>query len=88
MDRISTKDIETKTALRLINDVPNLTIADARQTLTISMADLETAEALELPLNAPVAFVHRRVVDKAGTLVLAAEGIYRGDVVRFDMKLR
>ena len=88
MDRISTKDIETKTALRLINDVPNLKIADARQTLTISMADLETAEALELPLNAPVAFVHRRVVDKAGTLVLAAEGIYRGDVVRFDMKLK
>lgn len=88
MDRIGTKDIETKTALRLINDVPGLQIANAQQTLTIGTADIETADALAMPLNAPVAFVHRRVVDKAGTLVLAAEGIYRGDVVRFDMKLK
>jgi GntR family transcriptional regulator len=88
MPRITKKDIETKTALRLINDVPKLQIADARQTLTISSADIETAKALQLPLNAPVAFVHRRVVSDAGTLVLAAEGIYRGDVVRFDMKLK
>lgn len=38
--------------------------------------------------NAPVDFVHRRVVDKAGTTVLVAEGIDRGDVVRFDVKLK
>ncbi len=88
MDRISKRDIEAKTALRLINDVPRLKIADARQTLTIGAADVDTATSLMMPLNAPVAFVHRRVVDSDGTLVLAAEGIYRGDVVRFDVKLR
>jgi GntR family transcriptional regulator len=88
MERVSRTDIETKTALRLINDIPGLHIATAQQTLTIGTADLETAASLDMPLNAPVAFVHRRVVDDTGTLVLAAEGIYRGDVVRFDMKLR
>lgn len=87
-DRISQDDIETKTALRLINDVPGVEIADARQTLTIGTADMETAEALGMPLNAPVAFVHRRAVDRDGITVLVAEGIYRGDVVRFDIKLR
>ncbi len=87
-DRIGRKDVETKTALRLIHDLPGLEIAEARQTLTIGTADMETAEALAMPLNAPVAFVHRRAVDRAGTAVLIAEGIYRGDVVRFDVKLR
>jgi GntR family transcriptional regulator len=88
MNWVGIKDMETKTALRLINDVPGLQIANAQQTLTIGTADIETADALAMPLNAPVAFVHRRVVDERGTLVLAAEGIYRGDVVRFDMKLK
>ncbi|MEQ8814660.1 MAG: GntR family transcriptional regulator [Thalassobaculum sp.] len=87
-DRIGRADVESKTALRLIHDIPGLTIAEARQTLTIGTADMETAEALAMPLNAPVAFVHRRAVDADGTAVLIAEGIYRGDVVRFDVKLR
>lgn len=87
-DRVSREDVETKTALRLIHDVPGLEIVDARQTLTIGTADMGTAEALSMPLNAPVAFVHRRAVDRDGVAVLVAEGIYRGDVVRFDVKLR
>jgi len=49
---------------------------------------MKTGQALTMPLNAPVAFVHRRVVDSTGTTVLVAEGIYRGDVVRFDVKLK
>lgn len=87
-DRVSQDDVETKTALRLVHDMPGLEIVDARQTLTIGTADPETAEALAMPLNAPVAFVHRRAVDRDGVAVLVAEGIYRGDVVRFDVKLR
>lgn len=87
-DRITDDDIRTKTALRLIHDVAGLEIADARQTLTIATADVETAEALDIALNMPVAVVHRRVTDHDGILVLVAEGIYRGDVVRFDIKLR
>lgn len=87
-DRIAREDIETKTALRLIHDMPDLEIVDAQQTLTIGTADLETAEALSMPLNAPVAYVHRSAVDKNGIAVLIAQGIYQGKVVRFDIKLR
>jgi GntR family transcriptional regulator len=88
MDRISAEDIRSKTALRLVHDVANREIADARQTLTIGTADLETAEALDMPLNAPIALVYRRLVDKAGVMMIYAEGLYRGDVVRLDIKLR
>ena len=41
-----------------------------------------------MPLNAPVAFVRRIAVDAQGIIVLLADGIYRGDLVRMDMKLK
>jgi GntR family transcriptional regulator len=87
-DRITEEDLRTRTALRLVSGLPGVKIADARQTLTIGAADVEAAAALQLPLNAPVAHVHRAAVDEAGVLVLVADGIYRGDVVRIDIKLR
>jgi GntR family transcriptional regulator len=87
-DRATPEDLRTKTALRLVAGLPGVGIADARQTLTIGSADVEAAAALGVPLNAPVAHVHRTAVDSRGTLVLVADGTYRGDVVRVDFKLR
>jgi GntR family transcriptional regulator len=78
----------SKTALRLVADIPGLKIVDACQTLTIGAADVATADMLEIPLNAPVAFVHRSATDSRGCQVLIAQGIYRGDVVRVDIKLK
>ena len=86
--RIPRKLLETKTALRLVADIPGVKIKGARQTLTIGTADIEVAEALNVPLNAPIACVSRSVVDQAGCLVFIGEGIYRGDQVRIDMKLK
>jgi GntR family transcriptional regulator len=86
--RIPKKDLVSKTALRLVSEIPGLQIKDARQTLTIGTADVETAGQLDTPLNAPIAIVHRSVVDRAGCLVFTGEGIYRGDAVRIDMKLK
>jgi GntR family transcriptional regulator len=88
MKQIGQRELKTKTALRLIHDIPDIDIADVRQVMTIGMADAETAAALQIPLNAPIAFVYRRAMDANGLLVLAAEGIYRGDVVKFEIKLR
>lgn len=86
--RISKKDLQNKTALRLVSDIRGLKIKDARQTLTIGTADVETSELLDIPINAPIAIVHRTVVDQAGCLVFIGEGLYRGDMIRIDMKLK
>ena len=86
--KVTEADLRSKTALKLVAGIPGVRIADARQTLTIGAADVETAAALRLPLNAPVAFVHRAAVDAGGVLILVADGIYRGDVVRLDVKLK
>lgn len=77
----------TLTALRLVSKTPGSELIDARQTLTIGSADIETAEHLNLSINAPVAHVNRSAVAKNGRLVLVAMGNYRGDIVRVDMKL-
>lgn len=86
--KISKKDFQSKPALRMIADIPGLKVKDARQTLTIATADVETAKRLDILFNAPVAIVHRSVVDQAGCLVFVGEGIYRGDTLRIDMKLK
>ena len=86
--KISKKDFQSKPALRMIADIPGLKVKDARQTLTIASADVETAKRLDVLFNAPVAIVHRSVVDQTGCLVFVGEGIYRGDTLRIDMKLK
>ena len=84
--KIPKQAYSAKTALRLIMDIPDLTVASVRQTLTISTADLETASLLKMPLNAPVAHVTRIAIDQEGIVVLLTTGIYRGDVVHLDMQ--
>jgi len=86
--KVTAEDLRGKTALKLAASIPGVRITDARQTLTIGTADVETATALQLPLNAPVAHVRRAAVDQRGVLILLADGIYRGDMVRIDIKLR
>lgn len=86
--RIPAKAFETKTSMRILRELPGLEIVAAHQTLTLGSADPEIAEQLQLPLNAPVAHVHRSAVDGNGTIVFIGDGIYRGDVVRLDIKLK
>ena len=86
--KVEPADLTRKTALSLVASLPGIVIADARQTLTIGSADVEVAEQLDMPLNAPVAYVNRAAVDDHGIAVLVANGCYRGDLVRIDLNLR
>ena len=76
------------TALRLVSQAPGVEIQDARQTLTIGAADIEIAELMKLPLNAPIAQVYRSVINSKGQIIMISMGIYRGDIVRVDMQLK
>ena len=85
--RVRAADLTTRTALSLVAGLRGVRVADARQTLTIGAADVEAAAGLGLALNAPVAHVRRVAVNQRGVVVLVADGIYRGDVVRIDIRL-
>ena len=77
-----------QTSLKMVNDFHPVPIVDSHQTMTIGAADIETAELLQVPLNAPIALVERTAQDRDGFLIMVAYAIYRGDVVRMDIKLR
>lgn len=85
--KIDKADFTSKTSMRLIADIPSLKIVDARQILTIGSADPEVSELLGVSLGDPIAYVQRIAVAEDDTIALVANGIYRGDMVRVDIKL-
>ena len=85
--RIPAASLKTKNSMRILKEIPGLKIASTRQVLTIGSADIETADLLKIPLNAPVAHICRTAVDAKGCLVFIGLGIYRGDVVRMEIDI-
>ena len=77
-----------RTVIPLLTHMKGLRIAAAHQVLTIGSADLEVAQLLELPMNAPVAEVRRIFKDAAGTVIYLADVTYRGDAIRLEMDLK
>lgn len=77
----------THTALPILADLNGIRISEAHQTLIISSADMETAELLRVPLNAPTAECRCVVIDHAGIAIYVAEIIYRGDCVKLYIDL-
>ena len=75
-------------ALPVLTSLPGLKIAGARQTLTISTADVETARLLGIAVNAPVAEVRRVMCGPDGTVIYLAEVTYRGDYIHLEMDLK
>ena len=76
------------TAMRLVADLPDQKIENAKQIVTIGTADLETAAQLNLSLGEPIARVQRIAVNQYGDIILLANGIYRGDMIKIEVNLR
>lgn len=76
------------TSMRLVPDLPDQEVVDAKQIVTIGSADLVTSDHLNIPIGAPIAKAQRIAVDQHGDIILLANGLYRGDMVKIDVKLR
>jgi GntR family transcriptional regulator len=66
----------------------SLVIKDAKQTLSISAADAETANLLGIPAGAPLANMARVFRSGEGRIVYYAEVSYRGDAIRLEIDLK
>ncbi|HSV19761.1 MAG TPA: GntR family transcriptional regulator [Casimicrobiaceae bacterium] len=75
------------TVIPVLLDLPGVTIAQAWQTLRIGTADVEVAQLIGMPVNAPVAEVRRVCRDAAGTVIYLGEITYRGDYIHLEMDL-
>ena len=82
------KEFSQRPVISVLETIPRLRIGAAKQQLTIGTADIEAAELLCVPVNAPVAQVRRVIHDEAGTVIYYGDLIYRSDFVKLDINLR
>ena len=85
--RRAPRRFRSETVIPVLLDLPTVKIERAWQTLAISTADVDVAQLLELPLNAPVAEVRRVFTAPDGTVLYMGEITYRGDYIHFEMDL-
>jgi GntR family transcriptional regulator len=86
--RMAPQRFRSETVVPVLLDLPGAGIASARQTLSISTADIEVAGYLNVAVNSPVAEV-RRVCNAAdGTVLYLGAVTYRGDYIHFEMDLK
>jgi GntR family transcriptional regulator len=86
--RMAPQRFRRETVVPVLLELPRVKIARARQTLAISIADVETAGHLGIPANAPVAEVRRVCTGPDGTVIYLGEVTYRGDYVHLEMDLK
>lgn len=72
----------------LISSLPGVEITKARQTLNISTADVEVAQNLRIPVNAPVGEIRCVLTGPDGSVIFLAEATYRGDYIHLEMDLK
>lgn len=78
------KRFDMERIMPVLASLPGVSIPSARETLSISVAGVETARLLKVQINSPVGVVRRVVQDQRGVVVFMAEVIYRGDVVKLE----
>jgi GntR family transcriptional regulator len=81
------KAFASRVALAVLSEMKGLGIARAHQTVVVGAADLDTAEHLGIPLNAPTAEARCVVTDKAGVVIYVGEITYPGDYVKLNIEL-
>jgi GntR family transcriptional regulator len=85
--RMSPKRFRQELIIPALLDLAGDRIAKATQTLTVSTAGPEAAQALEISENSPVAEVRRVVSDHAGVVIYACELVYRSDYIKWEVDL-
>ena len=83
----ASKAFASRVALAVLSEMKDLGIARAYQTVVVGAADLDTAQHLGIPLNAPTAEARCIVADKDGVVIYVGEITYPGDYVRLNIEL-
>jgi len=71
-------------AVTVLQDL-NVTVASAKQNITISYADFWLANALNIPVNSAVFRVRREFFDPDGNLIYSALLAYPGDLLELEI---
>ena len=76
---------DTEIVVTVLKDL-GVAVESARQNVTIAYADVEMAEILKMPVNAPVFHVLREFYSDNGQLIYSAILIYPGDKLELEVE--
>lgn len=85
--RLSPKRFRQELIIPALLDLAGDRIAKATQTLTVSTAGPEAAQALSISESSPVAEVRRVVCDHAGTVIYVCDLVYRAEYIKWEVDL-
>ena len=80
-------EFKKKLIIPILDTLPDVKIATARQMLTIGTADLEVASLLNIAANDPVVEVHRAFTNEEGEAFFVADLTYRADFIKMEFDL-
>jgi len=81
----SPERFDTEIVVTVLKDL-GVAVENARQNVTIAYADVEMAEILKMPVNAPVFHVLREFYSDNGQLIYSAILIYPGDKLELEVE--
>jgi GntR family transcriptional regulator len=82
------KKFDQLPVIPVMDKLKGLKIGPAHQSLTVSTADLDTAELLQMAVGEPIVEVRRAIQDQSGIVIYFAKLHYKADVFRLEMNLR
>lgn len=88
IDEVGADALARTSVYRFVDRSRRHRVRFAEQTMTLVSADAETAYLLEIPLNAPIVFILRWLLDQNETLIYQSEGLVRGDLIHVYRRLR
>ena len=77
--RLPPRSEEKDKIIRLVRTHGGVTVASARERMTIGIAEFSEANALGCPVGLPVARIKRAFMDKSGLVLVYGAITYRGD---------
>jgi GntR family transcriptional regulator len=85
--RFTADDLGNTALLRLLEKA-GVTVSEARQSISATLADPEMAAVLDIPSGSPLLDVRRVVLDQHGRPVESIRVCYRPDVYRLEMSMK
>jgi len=78
---------DRRMVISTLAELPQVVIANVRQTVRFSTADVDTADMLKVPVNVPVGEVRRVITDAEDGVIYVGEAKYRGDIVELEVDI-
>lgn len=71
----------------ILEQMKGVHVERVRQSVSVDVANADTAKLLDIPFAGPIAKVRRVISDREGTVIYVADVLYRGDIVYLEMDL-